>query len=543
MKFAAIHTIRRGAIAMLVMSIALLGCIGPQTPTPTGIAISTEQPTVQSSPSATSDVSPTAENTTVATSTEVSAEESPTPATEDTPIATAATGEPVEVTVPTATRIPTRAPRLTSPLATPPVPLETAFGAEMDQINADLGLPRVKAAGTRWMRRAGIPWRLIEPEEGERNWSAIAGLETEFKTASDQGFKTIVVVRETPAWAQAVEGYGCSPVKQDKLKALGTFMHDLVARYSAPPYNVRYWEIWNEPDIDYHLVTTDSLWGCWGDATDAYYGGGYYAEMLKAIYPQIKFASPESQVLVGGLLLDCDPRNPPAGKDCKPSKFLEGILRNGGGNYFDGVAFHAYDYYDNPKKGEYSHAGWNSYSTTTGPVVGVKAEFIRGVLSQYGWQNKFLMNTEMALICGNGTEPRCQAKEFQDTKAAYVVEAYVAALSEGLRAGVWYTLLGWRGSGLLDGQRQPTPAYWAYRNAAQEFAGVLDVQEQSLGAGIKAFELRRSTGKLWVIWAADAAEHTISLPSTPQSVTDISGQAQPGGESITVGPMPLYVTW
>ena len=72
--------------------------------------------------------------------------------------------------------------------------------------------------------------------------------------------------------------------------------------------------------------------------------------MLKVAYPQIKAADPQAQVLVGGLLLDCDPR-PGAGcsltaQNAIPPKFLEGILRNNGGPYFDGVSFHAYDFYD-----------------------------------------------------------------------------------------------------------------------------------------------------------------------------------------------------
>src|SRR5207247_1719484 len=148
--------------------------------------------------------------------------------------------------------------------------------------------------------------------------------------------------------------------------------------------NIRYWEIWNEPDIDYHLVAADSLWGCWGDATDTFYGGSDYAQMLKAVHSPVKQASAESQVLVGGLLLDCDPRNPPPGKDCKPSMFLEGILKSGGGDFFDGVAFHAYDYYDKPMRGDYQHSGWRASAGTSGPVVGVKAEYIRELLYRYG---------------------------------------------------------------------------------------------------------------------------------------------------------------
>ena len=62
------------------------------------------------------------------------------------------------------------------------------------------------------------------------------------------------------------------------LDAFAGFMRDLVARYSVPPYNIKYWEIWNEEDVDPSLVGPTSGFGCWGDATDPYYGGGGYAE-------------------------------------------------------------------------------------------------------------------------------------------------------------------------------------------------------------------------------------------------------------------------
>ena len=76
-------------------------------------------------------------------------------------------------------------------------------------------------------------------------------------------------------------------------------MSQAVQRYSQPPYNVKYWQIWNEPDVDYRFVPPTSNYGCLADPTDPYYGGGYYAEMLKAIYGPIKQADPQSQVVIG----------------------------------------------------------------------------------------------------------------------------------------------------------------------------------------------------------------------------------------------------
>jgi len=64
-------------------------------------------------------------------------------------------------------------------------------------------------------------------------------------------------------------------------------MKALVVCYSVAPYNVKYWELWNEPDIAASSFPGNNIFGCWGDPGDAYFGGGYYTVMLKVIYPKI----------------------------------------------------------------------------------------------------------------------------------------------------------------------------------------------------------------------------------------------------------------
>jgi hypothetical protein len=159
-----------------------------------------------------------------------------------------------------------------------------------------------------WMRPDPILWSSIEPRKGNETGEALLGLKGS-KTSRQTGVEAVVIVAGTPGWAGKVKGSKCGPIKAEELDSFAKFMSDLVSRYSAPPYAVRYWELWNEPDVD----PSDSYigtWGCWGDQDDPYFGGGYYAEMLKVVYPAVKAADPQAQLLVGGLLLGCDPRNP-----------------------------------------------------------------------------------------------------------------------------------------------------------------------------------------------------------------------------------------
>jgi len=431
------------------------------------------------------------------------------------------------------------------PTATPEPPSDPIFGVEMDAISAARGLEQVTQAGTYWVRRNAVLWSSVESTEGTYNWSGMVGLESELQNASSKGIQVILIVRSTPAWAQKVPGSFCGPIKAEKFAAFATFMHDLVARYSVPPYNIKYWELWNEPDVDPSLVPADSVFGCWGDQTDAYYGGEDYAEMLKAAYPQIKAADPQAQVLVGGLLLDCDPRGSPSvcasltpPHTDKPAKFLEGILLGGGGPYFDGVSFHTYDVYWGAL-GQYKMPNWNTAWDTTGPTVIAKAGFVKSVLTAYGFSGKFLMNTETAILCRSCSNDAI----YETTKAYYVTQAYAAALAQGLRASVWYSVLGWQNSGLLNPDLTPRPAYTAFQFACSELRDATFVREITEYDHVKGYEFNRGDRRIWLLWSLDGASHPINLPGVPLAIYHVDGMPVPPVGSLTVTLEPLYLEW
>jgi Cellulase (glycosyl hydrolase family 5) len=430
------------------------------------------------------------------------------------------------------------------PLARRNPPPPTAFGAEMYWINSGGGLNQMAAAKMSWVRRNAVVWSSIESTEGKFNWSAMKSLNVEMKNASNKGMQLVLIVRSTPKWARKINGTGpsCGPISQSKLPAFGNFMHALVARYSVAPYHVKYWELWNEPDIAASNYPGDNIFGCWGDPSDAYYGGGYYAEMLKVVYPQIKAADPQAQVIVGGLLMDCDPR---LGAGCEtfeksnlPPRFLEGILRNNGAAYFDGVSFHSYDYYQG-QAGYYSNSTWQSTWNSTGPVFISKATFIQNLLTEYGAFNKFLMNTETALLCDNCSND----STFEITKAYYLTESYAAAIAQGLRANIWYSVLGWNNSGLLDAHLRPLPAYTAFKFSRSELRDSAWVRDITTYLGIKGYEFNRGDRRIWVLWSLDGSTHSISLSSAPLAGWDALGVSVTPDTSMNITWKPLYLEW
>jgi hypothetical protein len=246
--------------------------------------------------------------------------------------------------------------------------------------------------------------------------------------------------------------------------------------------------------------------------------------------------------LVGGLLLDCDPR-PGAGcaivgHDSKPPKFLEGILRNNGGPYFDGVSFHAYDWYQG-QSGVYINSNWQSAWNTTGPSFIAKAQFIRSLLSQYSVSGKFLMNTELAILC----DACSNDPTFETTKAYYVAQAYTIGIAQGLRANIWYSVQGWFNSGLLNGDLSPRPAYTAFQFAASELREAVFVREVTEYAGVKGYEFTQSDRRIWVLWSLDGNTHSITLSTAPLSAWDALGNSVSPTASMNVSLDPLYLEW
>ncbi len=463
-------------------------------------------------------------------------------------------------------------------------PASSIFGVEMFNELANSyvgGAPDLMAkAGATWVRRNGLLWSNVEPSPGVRNWDS--ALEAELINAQKFGLRPILVIRSTPAWAQKFSGKLCGPIKQDALDEFANFMRDAVARYSGYPYYVKYFELWNEPDVEAKYINGDSVFGCWGDESDAYYGGGYYAQMLKSVYPKIKEANPNAQVLVGGLLLDCDPRNPPPSSTdgCLPSKFLEGIMRynnNTGGAYFDGVSYHAYDLFPKPPNendpnsglGNYQNSNWSSYWNNYGPGLIIKAEYLRQVLNKYGYGWKYLVASEVSVKCGSdAVETFCetvypQSLSFQNTKAYFAVQSNAAASYMGIRANIWYSYYGWRDSGLMNGYTgELEVAYNAYSFTRQEINWAYSASQLSPAAGVKGYEFVRSDKRVWVLWyvggeANDgAASITLTLSSTPKAIwkwinvgsnTANDGTYQPAALSqpdpkvVTIGRGPVFI--
>jgi hypothetical protein len=418
---------------------------------------------------------------------------------------------------------------------------DTVFGVEIENLSNQQTLNATQNANPTWIRQTGLNWDVVQPSKNDPyQWSSVQDIEPGMIKASQKGYNLIQIVKGAPDWAQKYPGNPgpvCGPIKQSEFDSFGEFLKAAVARYSVPPYNVKYWEIGNEPDAP---ISANDLWGCWGDYREPYFGGQYYGNMLATVIPYIKQANPNVKILNGGLLLDCDPSLSNC-RNREMANFLEGMAVSGVINQLDYVNFHAYDY-QGIHLGVFGSSGWGT-SYQNDPALVAKVAFIRNVLNKYGLGNMPLINTETAVL---NFDASCNALCMQN-KALYVGRSYAAAIAQGLVANVWYQSdNSWANSGLFNG-----PMYDAFVFARDELETAhlsREITEYKNNANVAGYEFDRGDIKVWILWSQDLSSHTIQLPGTPRAVYQWNPNNGPyvsagPSSSVNVGVFPVYLEW
>jgi hypothetical protein len=425
-------------------------------------------------------------------------------------------------------------------------PWVTSFGAQV----RDFGNPDVinyaQQSGLNWVRIDAFDWSKIEPQNTNPsgyNWSVVD--EASLKTASEYGMNVIAIIRNAPSWAQKNPPYICGPILESALPDFAEFVREVVKRYSAPPFNIKFWELGNEPDVvRAPELGFNPVFGCWGDASQHNFGGEYYGEMLNHAYPAIKSADPKAKVGIGGLLLDCDPT---FDQNCQAGNFFRGILRNGiggvRGSNFDFISFHGYTPYSGTGGGLQLDENDPKWAHRGGLVLG-KVDFLHYVMGLFG-VNKPIFHTEGALLCPEYDTTNCNPpnSQFFESQADYVVWLFVRNWAENVEATIWYEFQGpgWRYGGLLDGTQTPKPAFDALKFLTQELNSASYSGLVLQNTNVDGYEFITNVMKIWVLWSPDENPHTVILPSNASKAFDKYGNPLTiSGNQISVK-SPVYV--
>jgi len=406
------------------------------------------------------------------------------------------------------------------------------MGLEMREVRERRAkVQAARASGATWARYQ-VQWDQIEKERKDPPAYDWSDYDPAMRQLTSSGFRVVATIRENPVWASATR---CGPLNAEGQQALPQFLAALVRRYSAAPYGVKHWEIYNEPD-NADPVQFPDLGGCWGKDPAG------YAAVLKLAYEAIKGADPQAVVLFGGIALekfDGSPFN---------LDFAKQVLDAGGGPYFDWMNFHYYP--------AFSYR-WDRF----GVGVQGKAAYLRQVLRDAG--------IDKPLACSEIGQPSAgpAGEGYSDELTMrMIIREHAQALLADVQFAIWY---GWqdkdgdvRAYGLMDADGEPKPALATYTLLANalgqsRFAGAL-AREETGNDKIEAYRLAvtaRPGTTLVIAWRKDDGPALpLPIPAATAVVTDATGKAttisegqagdlnsSAGALSVGVGPAPVLI--
>ena len=246
----------------------------------------------------------------------------------------------------------------------------------------------------------------------------------------DPGSQTRVFANlHEPIWDGGANG---TPVNDNNHYAL--WLYNIVQIYG--PY-IKYWEIWNEPDLDFSSPSLGGLgWrppgdpGNWWDNDpqncDIQFGAPieYYIRTLRISWEIIKTYDPTSYVAVGGLgypsFLDAVMRNTDNPVDGSPTAEYP----HGGGAYFDALSFHSYPHSNGSlRKWNNNTQGFDYHRHSDRGAQGIidhKGEF-EAVIENYGFGTTY---PTKEIIMTESSVPR---KQFTDWNGELLIGSEEAA--------------------------------------------------------------------------------------------------------------------
>jgi O-glycosyl hydrolase len=311
--------------------------------------------------------------------------------------------------------------------------------------------------------RVFIHWSWIEgilPEPGQPPNYSWTWYDDRMREIARSELQIIATVGEPPTWASTSP---CPPIDADHLDEYARFLTDIVNRYKDPPYNVKYWELDNEPDATGENGVQYGF-GCWGNK------GAEYATMLATGYAAVKAADPGAFVLMGGLAYDAFTE----WGGTFNRYFPDDVMANDGDQYIDALNIHYFPDF---------HNEWERWTTGNKPTCGnvedglgdpydavgvdiiAKASHFRNRMSTCFEVNKPLWITELA---EHGVVTDTASLNQQ---ARYVIQGNVRSLAAGAKKIVWYALTTPSDAydqALLFTDLSPKPAFTAFKTLSTE---------------------------------------------------------------------------
>jgi hypothetical protein len=185
----------------------------------------------------------------------------------------------------------------------------------------------MREAGVRWSREE-ISWDRIQFERGgpyrwDGDESGLYNYDQAIDLQRKAGINVLGLLAYNPAWFKSK-----NPVLDAWLSDWGDYVYNVVARYGRERGQIRYWEVWNEPNLrpfgyEHGLYTIKD-----------------FVRVLDVAHAAIKAADPDAMIVLGGV---ADIWGlPPTAEDYDSFDYLRMLHQAGGWNSFDILGWHPY---------------------------------------------------------------------------------------------------------------------------------------------------------------------------------------------------------
>ncbi|NJN81459.1 MAG: hypothetical protein HC802_03700 [Caldilineaceae bacterium] len=207
----------------------------------------------------------------------------------------------------------------------PKMGVHTRLTDEVEPAKIKRSLEMVREMGAPWIVEY-FPWAYVESKPGKFGWNHT---DLVIDHATRQGLTVVARLGFVPEWARP-EGTTPLYLDEERFVDFGVYAAEFVRRYAGKVHHVI---LWNEPNLALE-------WGYEAVSPEK------YVQMLRVVYPMIKEANPDVQVLAGALA----PTLAPPGSEwgMNDLDYLQAMYDAGAADYFDTLAIHAYGWHSEP---------------------------------------------------------------------------------------------------------------------------------------------------------------------------------------------------
>ena len=360
------------------------------------------------------------------------------------------------------------------------LPEESPFGVDafvswccLSKDSAQKVAEILKRMGIRWARDR-ISWNHVQPDKDKWDWSRYDAFQD---IQSRANLRILQIFHDTAVWASEQKegnaGFRQRFAPENTYDAF-TFAEAMARHYTK---QVSAWELWNEFDAPTFFL---------GSADE-------YTRILKAMSLGIRRGNPRATVLLGSVTFVSGEISwgGEVYYDKEGIRYIEKVLENGGGEFFDVFNVHHY-----------------------GPVEGIvgKIKQCRDLMRRFGCQ-KPIWVTEMGSTSTEKMGP--EVAESEREQARYLLKSYVLTLSHGAQRFFYFCLPSFVENGTsFWGILEETGSGWQPKPGLVALSNLLITLDGKKYSGsynsrfpVEARVFSRGSEGTMVLWSRDGKEY------------------------------------